>query len=226
MDKLILGTLIIFLTTASAISGASVAVKQKNKEIEAIKANPTLLNMPDMKGGNMALTMDEVSKHTKPNDCWLVIDSKVYDVSSYLNLHPGGVGAITANCGREVTGLFASIHSNWAWDLLSKYKLGDLGGTAMPQKLISGVTNTNGNADFNALQEVLGSKYPNAEIIKIKPKKGGVYEAKLVYDNILYEVRFTADGQILKEEVENDKYDWSFLKAFDFDDFFEEEDDD
>ncbi len=221
MDKLILGTLIIFLTTASAISGVSVAVKQKNKEIEAIKANPTLLNMPDMKGGNMALTMSEVSRHTKPNDCWLVIDSKVYDVSSYLDLHPGGVGTITAKCGREVTGLFASIHSNWAWDLLKKYKIGDLGG--VKSNISTPSVQTNENGIFASLREVLNKIYPKAEIIKIKPKKEGIYEAKLVYKNILYEVLLTQDGKVVKEEVENDKYDWSFLKVFDFDDVFEED---
>lgn len=30
-------------------------------------------------------TYAEVGKHNKPNDCWLVIEDKVYDVSDYLN---------------------------------------------------------------------------------------------------------------------------------------------
>jgi len=69
-------------------------------------------------------TVDEVSKHHTRNDCYLIINKKVYDVSSYINYHPGGTNSIISNCGKEVTGIFARIHSNSAWDLLKKYKVG------------------------------------------------------------------------------------------------------
>ncbi|PWA96430.1 cytochrome b5, heme-binding site-containing protein [Artemisia annua] len=35
-------------------------------------------------------TMKEASEHNSAGDCWVVIDGKVYDVSSYLDDHPGG----------------------------------------------------------------------------------------------------------------------------------------
>ena len=71
-------------------------------------------------------TMMEVQKHNSPNDCYMVINNNVYDVSNYGAEHPGGSSAIYDNCGKEVTGLFARIHSNSAWDLLKKYKIGTL----------------------------------------------------------------------------------------------------
>ncbi|NCN07587.1 hypothetical protein GW933_02730 [Candidatus Falkowbacteria bacterium] len=72
------------------------------------------------------LVFSEVSAHSSPDDCYLVINSKIYDLSSYIGKHPGGRDNITDNCGSEVTGVFASIHSNFAWDLLSSYYVGDL----------------------------------------------------------------------------------------------------
>jgi cytochrome b involved in lipid metabolism len=72
------------------------------------------------------MTMNEVAKHNKKNDCYLAIENKVYNVSSYVSSHPGGQGKIISVCGQEVTGVFASIHSNFAWDLLKNYQIGQI----------------------------------------------------------------------------------------------------
>lgn len=69
-------------------------------------------------------TLSEVAKHSTPSDCYLAINNKVYDVSNFIGSHPGGANKIISNCGKEVTGIFAQIHSNRAWDLLIKYYVG------------------------------------------------------------------------------------------------------
>lgn len=72
------------------------------------------------------LTLQDVATHNTRDDCYLVIRNNVYDVSNFIDSHPGGVQRISEQCGKEVSGLFAQIHSNRAWDLLVDYKIGNL----------------------------------------------------------------------------------------------------
>lgn len=44
--------------------------------------------------------MDEVKKHDKEDDCWLVIGGKVYDVTAYLPEHPGGADIMLGSTGK------------------------------------------------------------------------------------------------------------------------------
>jgi cytochrome b involved in lipid metabolism len=36
------------------------------------------------------ITAAQVSTHSKNNDCWIIIHGKVYDVTKFLQDHPGG----------------------------------------------------------------------------------------------------------------------------------------
>lgn len=77
-------------------------------------------------------TMDEVAKHNTRNDCWLVIHDSVYDITSFIASHPGGI-VITIGCGKDATVFFetrpmgsGTAHSQRARDLLAKYFIGIL----------------------------------------------------------------------------------------------------
>ncbi|KAJ5510194.1 FMN-dependent dehydrogenase [Penicillium expansum] len=58
----------------------------------------------------MTLNRSEVAKHTTINNCWVIINDKVYDVTDFLKKHPGGVSIILAHAGRDATKAFESIH--------------------------------------------------------------------------------------------------------------------
>jgi cytochrome b involved in lipid metabolism len=45
------------------------------------------------------LTLTDLSKHNTENDCWVAYQGKVYDVTAFLPLHPGGAAAIVKYCG-------------------------------------------------------------------------------------------------------------------------------
>ena len=54
----------------------------------------------------------EVSKHASPGDCWTIIDGMVYDLTPFLNQHPGGSAAITGLCGTDGTAGFRGQHGS------------------------------------------------------------------------------------------------------------------
>lgn len=63
-------------------------------------------------------TPEEVKKHTKDTDCWVVLHGEVYDVTKFLNDHPGGKKAIMLYAGKDATVEFDMLHSK---DLLARY---------------------------------------------------------------------------------------------------------
>lgn len=66
-------------------------------------------------------TREEIEKHSSADDCWIVVDGKVYDATSVLDWHPGGKAAILPHAGKvhqQTTDEFASIHDDYAYGKL------------------------------------------------------------------------------------------------------------
>uniref|UniRef100_A0A1E1X106 Putative cytochrome b5-like heme/steroid binding domain protein n=1 Tax=Amblyomma aureolatum TaxID=187763 RepID=A0A1E1X106_9ACAR len=53
---------------------------------------------------------DEVAKHTSENDCWCIFDGKVYDITRYLDMHPGGRRHLLEYAGMDLTDEFLRVH--------------------------------------------------------------------------------------------------------------------
>ncbi|KAF6254264.1 cytochrome b5-like heme/steroid binding domain-containing protein [Scenedesmus sp. NREL 46B-D3] len=79
--------------------------------------------------------MRQVSKHASDETCWIVVNGKVYDVTSYIDDHPGGAESILLNAGVDCTDEFMGVHSQEAKDLLEKFVIGTVKpGTKKPPK--------------------------------------------------------------------------------------------
>ena len=71
------------------------------------------------------VTLADVAKHATAADCWLAIDGKVYNVTSFIPNHPGGE-AILRGCGKDASDMFNSRHGERAKALLPSFYIGDL----------------------------------------------------------------------------------------------------
>ncbi len=72
---------------------------EKKDESQKIVDNTSDKASPDNSVTTVGITLDELKKHNDKNDCWVVYQGKVYDVTKWLPLHPGGVEAIARFCG-------------------------------------------------------------------------------------------------------------------------------
>ncbi|KAJ1886581.1 hypothetical protein LPJ66_009557 [Kickxella alabastrina] len=56
-------------------------------------------------------TMDEIKLHNKRDDCWMVIGNKIYNVTRYMDFHPGGKSQLMRAAGKDGTKLFYESHA-------------------------------------------------------------------------------------------------------------------
>jgi uncharacterized protein with NAD-binding domain and iron-sulfur cluster len=76
-------------------------------------------------------TVDDVSKHNKPDDAWIIYKNNVYDITNFIDKHPGGQVIINA-LGKDVEKVWSEYHVQWhiknesVQKKLETYKIGSL----------------------------------------------------------------------------------------------------
>ena len=72
----------------------------------------------------------EVAQHITRKDCWVIYKDVVYDVSSFVEDHPGGPEIVMQYAGQDISKVFHSImshdHSDAAISILGGHKIGVL----------------------------------------------------------------------------------------------------
>ncbi|KAJ5150731.1 Aldolase-type TIM barrel [Penicillium coprophilum] len=57
------------------------------------------------------LSARQISEHKTPEDCWVVVDKQVWDVTDFLEEHPGGSAIILKHAGRDATRAYSEVHA-------------------------------------------------------------------------------------------------------------------
>ena len=75
--------------------------------------------------------LEEVKEHNKSKgedrSIWVVIHDKVYDITKFLDEHPGGEEILIENAGTDSTESFEDVgHSSDAREMLEAYYVGEL----------------------------------------------------------------------------------------------------
>lgn len=74
-------------------------------------------------------TTAEVTPHNSATSCWSIVDGKVYDLTSWIDVHRGGRGVILSMCGVDATTAFHNMHgvSGGAVNTLGSFQIGVIG---------------------------------------------------------------------------------------------------
>ncbi|XP_076954134.1 cytochrome b5-like [Bidens hawaiensis] len=81
------------------------------------------------------LLFDEVAKHNKFDDCWIIISGKVYNVTSFMDDHPGGGEVMRKATGRDATVDYGDVgHSDAANEMMGKFCIGEIDMSTIPVK--------------------------------------------------------------------------------------------
>ena len=109
------------------------------------------------------LTLAEVAAHDREEDCYLIIGNertggaKVYDVTKYLDEHPGGDAVLLELAGKYADDMFEDIgHSMNARQQLTEFLVGTLDATEEELAALRAPAHT-GNGDSFLLVAVAGA---------------------------------------------------------------------
>ncbi|KAL1903411.1 fatty acid alpha-hydroxylase [Sporothrix stenoceras] len=114
-----------------------------------------------------SFTIAEVEKHNTEDSCYCLVGDTVYDVTDFLESHPGGAGLILDYAGKDITEILkdeiSHAHSQTAYDVLDDSIVGYLS---------SGKKAANGNA---ANGKTTGAEYGSeseTENVAVHPRTG------------------------------------------------------
>ncbi|KAI5608778.1 cytochrome b5 reductase 4 isoform X1, partial [Silurus asotus] len=87
-----------------------VALKPGHSLMDWIRVTKSGRDLTGLKGRLIDVTEEELKKHNTRNDCWTCIRGMVYNVSAYMDFHPGGEEELMKAAGIDGTDLFDQVH--------------------------------------------------------------------------------------------------------------------
>ncbi|XP_027266800.1 cytochrome b5 reductase 4 isoform X2 [Cricetulus griseus] len=89
---------------------SKVPLKQGRSLMDWIRLTRSGKDLTGLKGRLIDVTEEELKTHNKKDDCWICIRGLVYNVSPYMEYHPGGEDELMRAAGADGTDLFNEVH--------------------------------------------------------------------------------------------------------------------
>jgi len=102
---------------------SSLAVKKDTEKNAFVPEPIVIVDAPE--GEDNEFTLEEIAKHNRKGDLWIIVKDRVFDVSNYLDVHQGGDNAILKWGGADATDAVAGPqHPTTVPTLLERYCIG------------------------------------------------------------------------------------------------------
>lgn len=123
------------LSVGSQGGRSKVVLKPGHSLMDWIRLGHSGKDLTGVGGKKMMVSREELSKHNKQDDAWMAFRGKVYNITPYLDFHPGGVDELMRGGGIDGTALFDEIHK-WvnAESMLEKCLIGQLKTEILPKR--------------------------------------------------------------------------------------------
>ncbi|KAM0210965.1 hypothetical protein ACHAQI_005696 [Fusarium lateritium] len=108
-------------------------------------------------------SLTDVKSHNTEEDCYIAINGKVYNVTSFLDEHPGGAELLLEVAGEDATEAFKDAgHSDEAHEILPELEIGTL--------------KQEPTVNVNSIQQVPGHKLQHAQETATRVLKPDVFQ--------------------------------------------------
>jgi cytochrome b involved in lipid metabolism len=85
-------------------------IEEEKKPVEENTLNIPAQNNTETSAITKAYTLAEVATHGNTESCWTIVNNSVYDLTSWIKIHPGGAENILKICGKDGTLAFERQH--------------------------------------------------------------------------------------------------------------------
>uniref|UniRef100_A0A8D8VJD9 Cytochrome b5 reductase 4 n=1 Tax=Cacopsylla melanoneura TaxID=428564 RepID=A0A8D8VJD9_9HEMI len=124
------------LQTSSATGNPrnKTALKPGHSLMDWIRLGNSGTDLTGVKGQRLLVSKEQLAQHNKENDVWMCIRGVVYNVTRYMDFHPGGRDELMKGAGQDATELFNKVHPWVNYEsILQKCIVGKLG-TSLPDE--------------------------------------------------------------------------------------------
>ncbi|KAJ3753581.1 FMN-dependent dehydrogenase-domain-containing protein [Lentinula raphanica] len=145
------------------------------------------------------LSTQTIAEHASRNSCWIIVHGKVYDVTEFLDEHPGGSKIILKYAGRDATEAYEPIHPpNAIIDHLSIEKhLGDVDPSTVTKVAVPYSDSRRITRIYQAVAKVILSEKAWAYYSSASDDEITIRENRAAYQRVWFRPRILRDVTVV-----------------------------